>query len=130
MKDRGHQKRITHRLLMGLFGAGACLAVSAPPAFAGEDVAAGMMIHIDPQTGAILREPAPGTVPLPLTPQLQNAFSTTHQGLAEVLMSGPGGGVKVDLQGRFQSPLFATVDANGKIKIQHLHESPGSGDRK
>jgi hypothetical protein len=45
-------------------------------------------------------------------------------------MSAPGGGVKVDLQGRFQSPLFATVDANGKIKVHHLRELPEPGDRK
>jgi hypothetical protein len=42
----------------------------------------------------------------------------------------PGGGVKVDLQGRFQSPLFAITDANGKVKMQHLHEMPGADDKK
>ena len=131
MKDREHRKRITHRLLIGLLAAGACCAAPAPPVFAGEGAPVpGMMIYIDPQTGAILQEPAPGTVPLQLTPELQNAFSTTHQGLAEVQMSGPGGGVKVDLQGRFQSPLFATVGASGKTKIQHLHELPESVDQK
>jgi len=35
----------------------------------------------------------------------------------------PGGGVKVDLQGRFRSPLIATVGADGKLKTQHLGES-------
>jgi hypothetical protein len=130
MKSRGHRERITRRLLMGLLAAGACVAVPAPPVFSAEGDAPGLMIYIDPQTGAILKEPSPGTVPLQLTPQLQNAFSTTHHGLAEVLISAPGGGVKVDLQGRFQSPLFATVDANGKTKIQHLHELPEPGDGK
>jgi hypothetical protein len=130
MKSRGHREKITRRLLMGLLAAGACFAVPAPPAFSAEGDAPGLTIYIDPQTGAILKEPAPGTVPLQLTPQLQNAFSTTHHGLAEVLMTAPGGGVKVDLQGRFQSPLFATVDANGKIKIHHLREATEPGDRK
>jgi hypothetical protein len=90
--------------------------------------ASGMMIYIDPQTGAILQEPAPGTVPLQLTPQFQNAFSTSHQGLVEVPSAVPGGGVEVDLQGRFQHPFIATIDANGKLKMQHLHELPQSGD--
>ena len=41
----------------------------------------------------------------------------------------PGGGVKLDLQGRFQSPLIATVDENGKVRMQHLGE-PAEPDHK
>jgi hypothetical protein len=89
-----------------------------------------MTIHIDPKTGALLKEPAPGTVPLQLTPQLQNALSTSHEGLVETPSSVPGGGVKLDLQGRFQSPLFVTIDADGKVKMQHLDATPESGDKK
>ncbi len=158
MKARTHRKRVTHRLLTSLLAAGAGCAVAAQPASPGESQqapsgqtetgpgaslpqqlagkpaavpggASGMMIYIDPQTGAILKEPAPGTLPLQLTPELQNAFSTSHQGLTEVPNPVPGGGVKVDLQGRFQSPLIATIDASGKIKIQHLHELPESSDQ-
>lgn len=147
----------THRSsgwLAGLLTTAACFSVAAPPVFPGESEpvssgqveasapqpppdkgalaggAAGMVIYIDPQTGAILKEPAPGTVPLQLTPVLQNAFSTSHQGLVEVPSAVPGGGVKVDLQGRFQSPLLVTIDANGKAKMQHLDEIPDSGDMK
>ena len=87
-----------------------------------------MIIYIDPQTGAILNEPAPGTVPFQVTPELQNALSTSHQGLVETPTAG--GGVKVDLQGRFQSPLAATIDANGNLRIQHLHEMPEAGHTK
>jgi hypothetical protein len=96
-----------------------------PPAAAG-----GMMVHIDPRTGAIQRDPAPGTQPLQLSPQLRNAVSTSHQGLVEVPGAAPGGGVKVDLQGRFQSPLVMTIDPDGKARTQHLGEPPASGDRK
>jgi hypothetical protein len=88
----------------------------------------GMIIHIDPQTGELRRTPAPSTVPLQLSPQERNAFSTSHQGLVEVPSSVPGGGVKLDLQGRFHSPLAVTVDPDGKLKMQHLGE-PGSGDK-
>jgi hypothetical protein len=137
MTGRTHRTRVTHRLLMGLLAAGAGFAVAAQPAFSGERPTdavpggvSGMMIYIDPQTGAILKEPAPGTVPLQLTPQLQNALSTSHQGLVETPSSVPGDGVKVDLQGRFQSPLFVTIDAAGKVKMQHLDETPESGDKK
>jgi hypothetical protein len=153
------KKRVTQGLLMGLLVAGIGGAVTAQPAFPGETQPApsdqtqtrsgasagqppaktpdavpgrapGMMIHIDPTTGAILKEPAPGTVPLQLTPQLQNALSTSHQGLVETPGTVPGGGVKVDLQGRFQSPLVVTIDADGKVKMQHLDETPESGDKK
>lgn len=153
MNWRTHRTSISYGLLMGLLVAGAGFAVEAQPAFPGENQPApsgqtlmgsgasaapqaaetpaavpgsapGMMIYIDPKTGAILKEPAPGTVPLQLTPQLQNALSTSHQGLVETPSSVPGGGVKVDLQGRFQSPLFVTIDADGKVKMQHLDEAP------
>jgi hypothetical protein len=40
----------------------------------------------------------------------------------------PGGGVKLDLQGRFHSPLAATIGPDGKLKMQHLGE-PDSGDK-
>jgi hypothetical protein len=42
----------------------------------------------------------------------------------------PGGGVKLDLQGRFQSPLIGTIDANGKVKMHHRGEPPEPGDKK
>ena len=125
----------------------ACITVAASPVVAGESKPApagqaqqapdagaprpsgtpappGLIIYIDPQTGQFVKEPAPGTVPLQFSPQLQNALSTSDQGLVEEPSAVPGGGVKVNLQGRFRSPLFATTDANGKAKIQHLDEMP------
>lgn len=159
MNGRTHRTGVTQRLLTSLLATGACLAVVAQPAFPGDSRSAsseqtqteagasvpqlpaekpaavsggtaGMMIHIDPQTGEILKGPVPGTVPLPLPPTLRRALSTSHQGLFETPSPVPGGGVKVDLQGRFQSPVFATIDANGKLKLQHLHEIPEPGDKK
>jgi hypothetical protein len=118
-------------LFVGLLVAVGSFAVVAPPVFSGEsqpaaapEGAAGMTIHVDPQTGAILKEPAPGTVPLQLTPQLRNALSTSHQGLVERPSSVAGGGIKLDLQGRFQNPLIVTIDADGKLTMQHLDEAP------
>src|SRR5262245_60365359 len=139
MKSRSCRTQVTFGVLKSLLGAAACFAVAAEPAWSGEEppvssghgqtglaasdrpevpaavpeAAPGMMIYLDPQTGAVLSAPAPGTVPLPLTPELQNALSTSHQGLVEVPNPVPGGGFKLDLQGRFQSPLGATIDANG-----------------
>lgn len=108
---------------------------AAPQPLAGKPVtaperAAGMTIYLDPQTGRFLKEPAPGTEVLVLTPQLQNALSTSHEGLVETPSEAPGGGVKLDLQGRFQNPLVVTIDADGKVKMQHLDETSKSGDKK
>lgn len=152
-------KHAMRRLLTNLLGAAACFAVAVQPAFPGEDQpvtseqtqtgpgtsvsqspaenraavpegASGMTVYVDPVTGAFLEKPAPGAVPFLLTPQIQNAFTTSHQGLVEVPSPVPGGGVKLDLQGRFQSPLVVTIDANGKVKMQHLGETTGLGGNK
>jgi hypothetical protein len=79
-----------------------------------------MVVYIDPDTGAILRAPAPGSISLPLTADLRAALSTSSAGLYQTPL--PGGGVIVDLQGRFQSPLIATIAKNGVIRMQHLGE--------
>jgi hypothetical protein len=154
MGECAHRRTLTQRLLAGLLAAAACAGVAAAPA-AGEDrsptsagpttsadpglarepaaappVASGLLIHIDPQTGTILKEAAPGSVPLQLTPGLRDALDTSHQGLVEVQGVRPGSGVKVHLQGRFRNPLVATTDASGKVTIQHLHEPAASGGAK
>ena len=158
MKRCTPRNEVKQRMLMGLLAANAYLVVVAQPAFpcdsqpahaeqtelgspasasqhdqkpaAVPGSASGMIIHIDPRTGAILRGPAPGAVPLQLSPGVQSALSTSHQGLVEVPSSFHGGGIKVDLQGRFRSPSFATIDSNGNVRILHLNEIPGSDDNK
>lgn len=82
----------------------------------------GMVIYIDPKTGALLQEPAPGAVMMEFSPAMRNAMSTSSEGLVERESPVPGGGMIVDLQGRFQSPLIATVDADGKVKMHHPTE--------
>jgi hypothetical protein len=100
--------------------------VDAPPVAAADlqsevpDTTAGMVVYIDPVTGAILREPAPGSTALPLSQEVSEALSTSSAGLVQVQL--PGGGVMIDLQGRFQSPMIATIDANGAVSTQHLDE--------
>jgi hypothetical protein len=151
------RKQVTRGLKRSLLGVGAGLILAVHPAFpeegqpvlpgkpqtgSGKSVpqpvaekpaaegSSGMIIHIDPQTGEFRKEPAPGTVPLQLSPAERNSFSTSHQGLVEAPSSVPGGGVKVDLQGRFQSPLIVTIDPDGKVKMHHLGEPPESGGNK
>ena len=89
-----------------------------------------MMVHLHPQTGAILKEPPTGTMPLPLSERERNALSTSNDGLAQVPSALPGGCVKLDLKGRFQKPLVATVDADGNFKTQRSGAPPPARDQK
>jgi hypothetical protein len=89
----------------------------------------GMTVYVDPKTGQILSEPAPGTQPLTLSPQERNSLSTSHQGLREEPNSVPGGGYKLNLQGRFQNTMFGTVGADGKPRVQHHDAVPASHDQ-
>lgn len=121
-------------LVLAVFGN---LAAGAPPVFPGDSQstslsgeAPGVVVHIDPTTGAILTKPVPGSVPLQLTPQLSGALSTSHQGLVDIPGRAADDGVKLDLQGRFQSVLVVTIDANGKARIQHLDGIPAIADQR
>jgi len=56
-------------------------------------------------------------------PILRNALSRSSEGL--VFQRSPGGGVVVDLQGRFQNISVARIDADGEIRMgcADSHES-------
>lgn len=75
-------------------------------------------VYIDPETGEFTTPPERG-VPAARTTAPSAAFSTSHEGLEERPSPVPGGGTMVDLKGRFQSPLTATIDGNGKTIIEH-----------
>jgi len=77
----------------------------------------GYRVYIDPATGRFLDHPVGGGA-LQLTPELQNAVSTSGAGLQEV--PAPGGGMMVDLQGRFQNVMSASEMANGKLNAPCL----------
>ena len=80
-------------------------------------------IYIDPQTGEI-DTPPPADVPdgqvLVLTPDLQNASSTSSEGLVVQPNTGPAGGIMVDLQGRFQNVTTVTIGSDGKPVFQSV----------
>ncbi len=84
----------------------------------------GFMAFIDPETGQ-LTSPTEGQARelMPLSYDEQNAMSTSHSGL--YMEEIPGEGMKVDLQGRFQSSVFATVDDSGEVSISHGIDTAG-----
>src|SRR3990172_6682741 len=89
-----------------------------------DDVAparAGRWIKVDPQTGKPVAPAAPPGAAIAADP----AFSTSHQGL--VPQPAPGGGVMIDLQGRFRSAASATVGRDGKVAVDCV--PPGTAAR-
>lgn len=103
------------------------LAMAGGAAMAGDENvqgAAGMKVYVDPTTGQLSHQPPANQPSMTLSPAEQNAFSRSGQGLVQVPNAGPGGGVKLDLQGRFQSPLIATVGPDGRVQMKHGGELP------
>ena len=86
----------------------------------------GFRAYVDPETGEFIEPPedAPAEVPTAA------ALSTSHEGLVAEPSAVPGGGIKVYLQGRLRSPLTATVDANGELRMQHTPCPGNSTQRK
>jgi hypothetical protein len=79
-----------------------------------------MRVYKDPQTGEITGTPPPASPP----PPMEQSFNRSHEGLVAVPNTAvPGGGVKVDLQGRFRSHFIATKDAEGNVSVYCLPES-------
>lgn len=77
----------------------------------------GMRVYVDPETGEFTVPPTEARAVEAPAPEA--ATSTSHEGLVEVRSPVPGGGFMVDLQGRFRSPLTATLGADGKVMMAH-----------
>ncbi len=89
---------------------------------------AGLRAYVDPQTGELTTPPEgrrPDRVPPP-----RPEFSTSSEGLVEIVDPVPGRGVTVDLQGRFRSLLTATVGPDGKATIRHETPCADGADSK
>jgi len=74
----------------------------------------GMRVYRDPQTGR-LGPPPPGVQPPGLSVAEQRMLNRSDAGLQSRVL--PGGGVVVDLQGRYQSMAVATVSADGQAAV-------------
>jgi hypothetical protein len=86
--------------------------------------APGMKIYIDPKTGDFSNPPIE-----PLPAESQRSFDASKESkpeLSQVPSSRPGGGVMIDLKGRFHSPLTATRKTDGKLSIEHRSHSGSS----
>jgi hypothetical protein len=103
----------------------ACDAASGAATTSGGSMAAqGMVVHRDPATGKLGGPPSeqPGT---PGAPPPDAAMRAVPQAapasvvaLPETLGTTPAGGVTVDLQGHLESPMRATIGADGKPHVE------------
>lgn len=84
-------------------------------------------VYVDPVTGQIgAPPPEVGGTQRQLSPEEQSSLSTSGADLVPTPLPGPGGGVKVDLQGRFRSQTVATIDGQSKLSIQCTSETPAT----
>ena len=74
---------------------------------------AGLRVYVDPQTGRFM-SPPPDAAPAEET--LAESGVQSAEGL--VVTPGPMGGDVVDLQGRFQSTVTATLQPDGTVRLR------------
>jgi hypothetical protein len=94
---------------------------------------AGLMLHIDPATGAIIDAPIAGASKLEIPASLSQSWSTSDAGLIEQPNPSGGKGVYVNLQGRFENGSVATIDADGALNApcaQGLSHSAAAAEKK
>jgi hypothetical protein len=85
------------------------------------------IVHIDPQTGQIMVPPMAAS-----TGQTQQSQINTlaMPPLRETVSPVPGGGVMIHLDERFLTPLMATIDGDGKLRIGHDLPTADSSGKK
>lgn len=79
-------------------------------------VASAMVLHVDPATGRYTETPQTSRELEELAAALGPAASTSGEGLVVEKSPVPGGGVMINLQGRFQNSAIAVVDAHGRLE--------------
>jgi len=104
--------------IAGGFGDGALAdgepAALQPAAVQAPVAAQGLRVYRDPQTGQ-LGPPPPGIQPPELTAAELRMLNRSDEGLQSRTL--PGGGIAVDLQGRYRSMAVATVGADGQAEV-------------
>ncbi len=81
----------------------------------------GLVVHLDPATGR------PTSLPTPEQAAAMAALQKAQANRSSVGLvqeRGPTGGMRVNLRGRFRSPVVAVRDKDGKPVVDHLHCPP------
>lgn len=85
------------------------------------------VVHIDPRTGQIVVPPPVASSGQTQQPQINTPMMPPLQ---ETVSPSPGGGVMIHLDERFLTPLTATIDEDGKLRIGHHSPTANSSDKK
>ena len=91
--------------------------------------APGIIVHIDPKSGEFTippSRPMPAQGPQQSLERAAGPASELHETLSPV----PGGGVMIHLGERSFTPLTATIDANGNLRLEHQPPVPDPPDNK
>jgi hypothetical protein len=91
--------------------------------------APGIIVYIDPQSGEITPGPSAALPAQGGQQSLESADDPVSE-LHETSSPVPGGGVMIHLGERFSTPLTATIDAEGKLRVEHLPTLPDSRNQK
>jgi hypothetical protein len=103
-------------VLLGLvYDTQAPTTIASSPSVVAASPQVGLVLNIDPTTGAIVENAVPGATKLALPADLASRLSTSDAGLVEKPNPSGGKGQYVNLQGRYQNAMVGTVDANGKL---------------
>ncbi|MGD8703417.1 MAG: hypothetical protein PVH26_13365 [Desulfosarcina sp.] len=82
---------------------------------------------IDPETGALIARPQSDETATDASASAETLSAPTAGDDAEQLEEMPspvaGGGMMIDLKGRFRNPISASVGADGKTSIAHPAEN-------
>lgn len=87
--------------------------------------AAGLRVYIDPETGRFVPEPPAGAA-VETDVATAEAVSTRSVDLVEQPSPVPGGGMMLDLEGRFQNAIEMSVDASGALSSDCAIEDASS----
>ena len=89
----------------------------------------GIIVYIDPKTGEFTNGPSEG-LPVQRPQESLEKAGEPVSSLNETLSPVPGGGVTIHLGRRALTPLTATIDSDGKLRLEHLPSLPDSPDKK
>jgi hypothetical protein len=103
-----------------LAATGGCRDERPGPSTAAPKTSVGFKAYVDPVTGGPVKKEGlerPDDAMPPL--ELDATHMTSDRALREIASPEPGGGISVDLEGRFRVPLEATVTPDGRPSIRH-----------